>query len=1052
MVREIKETKQQLNIINSSADIKRIIACAGSGKTTVLVNNIIKVLNDGSCSPDKILALTFTRNAAENMRVRIRESITGDNDLEGINIFTFNSFGNEIISEHSFEFGLGKDFKIISDSQSWQILYEIFNQSDLKHLKAGKRVGEFVQGLLKYIESLKNNLISVDEFEDYLINYEKILSGYKSEALRNEEERLIESQRELFDIYRKYERRKIERNCIDYPDQVFMPYFLLLNSKSIKARYQNRYKYIFVDEFQDTNIAQSHLLSMLYSPDFNKLVVVGDDDQGIYSFRGASVENILNFHNFREFRDHRVYDFFLTTNFRSGSNIISIINSVISSNNKRFKKELKPQNKRKKSEVVFYYNKTHDDEAAKIAEIIKYLVTRGIKLKQMAILTRRKRFKKIIRELEVNDIKYELIGGKNFFYEPEVLFIISWLRVIADINDEISVVYILKSGKYKVCDRDIFFIKRNYKNLKEKVNIVDGVTYYKKNPYISRETKKRLSGFLSSLRLYISKSGELELKELISLIIEDSGILNELKSSFGTSSRRKIKNIENIIRIASDFQKSYVECNLAAFITFLKDVAKTDYDDPEVVEFSGENSVKIMSIHAAKGLEFEVVFMPALWKNDYAGRNSNKGFIIPAELRKDNSLYKEKKNFNSSRSFSRALKDTKIEEERRVFYVGCSRARSMLILSSSEYEDAPASASDDARPKEIVPFFDDVVNNNNLKIVNKKGLDFIKLRYGEKLYNNSYKSYRNVLSFVNTGRKSKIKVNVIGEGKWRALQKKLSNDVLKAEPNLKESSRIKEIINRINSGLIYSVKKEGNLVDMGFFPLTWIIDYKKCPLLYRLKHVYSIPEKLNKELAGGEEIHSYLKNIVSTGFKNRILEEEVMSQFADNEVIGYLKNFFESGLWNFSGIDSVMLEQLFYWRINDNYIVGRFDRVDFKKNNKIRIIDYKLSSYSRSKDSNNRTGPKNLAVFQMKAYMAALSEIYGRPVSDIKGLLFYLKDGVKKSVTLETGEIDHLKRSIAGEISNIQDNNFRANYNKSCKKTCSYFDFCSDMIDQKKIK
>jgi len=241
MAKEIKETAEQLNIVNSTADIKRIIACAGSGKTWVITSNIIKILKEGICKPENILALTFTRNAAENMRVRIKENIKGDIDFESINIFTFNSFGNEIISENSFEFGLGKDFKIINSSQSWQILYEVFNESNLRNLRAGKKVGEFIQNLLNYIENLKNNLISVNEFEEYLSNYSQILAGYKSKALRNKEEELIGSQKELFDIYQKYEKRKIESNCIDYSDQVFLPYFLLLKRKAIRAKYQQRW-------------------------------------------------------------------------------------------------------------------------------------------------------------------------------------------------------------------------------------------------------------------------------------------------------------------------------------------------------------------------------------------------------------------------------------------------------------------------------------------------------------------------------------------------------------------------------------------------------------------------------------------------------------------------------------------------------------------------------------------------------------------------------------------------------------------------------------------
>lgn len=1047
MVREIKETIEQLNIINSKADIKRIIACAGSGKTLVITNNIIKILKEKVCSPDSILALTFTRNAAENMRVRIKENIKRGIDCEGMDIFTFNSFGNEIISENSFQLGLGKDFKIISSSQSWQILYEIFDKSNLQYLKAGKKVGEFIQNLLNHIESLKNNLISIPEFKEYLNNYEEVLATYRSKALRSREKELIDRYKELFDIYRKYEKRKIEDNCVDYSDQVFMPYFLLLERKSIRAKYQQKYKYIFVDEFQDTNIAQAYLLSLLYKPGHNKLVVVGDDDQGIYSFRGACVDNILNLHKFDRFKNYDIQDFYLTTNFRSGNNIINTAGNIISSNRERFEKELKAGDAKKESEVVFFLKKTHREEAAEMAGIIKCLEARGIKLKEMAILARRKRFETIIKELEASNIKFELIGGKNFFFEPEVLFIISWLKIVEDMNDEVSAVYLLRSDKYKIGDRDIYFIKRDPENLERCVDIIDGIMNFKKNPYLSREAKKRLKDFLASLRLYISRSGQLELKELVSLIIEDSGILNELRSGFEPIIRKKIKNVENLIRVASDFQQSYEECDLNGFVTYLKDVAKTDYDDPEIVEFSSENSVKIMSIHAAKGLEFEVVFLPMLWKNDYMGRTSTEEFMAPAELRKDNGIWKEKKNFKSAESFRQALKNIKLEEERRIFYVACSRAKKILILSHSEYEDDETAGNENIKVKEMVPFFDDIISKSSrLKVLNEEGLDFIKTNYHKEIPNGC-RSYEDIFNFVRSEKKDKRSILISVENKWQDLQKILVSKILETDSTRKEKDKILKIADKFDSGLIYGNSPADTEKDINFFPLTNILDYKRCPLLYKWKYVYLIPEKGSKELARGEEIHKYLENITLMGFNdNKITEEEIISHFEDNNTRKHIRIFLSSSFWNFSGVKSVMLEQLFYWKIKKYFIVGKLDRVDVNKKDKIRVIDYKISKYFKGKKSRKQDRPENLHQFQLKAYMGALSEIFKKPLKDITGFLFYLKDGVEIPVMIKNADVEEIKQDVVGIMNNIVSNNFKGIFKNSCKKYCSYAGFCSKYL------
>ncbi len=1045
MAKEIKETSEQLNALSDRAVVKRVIACAGSGKTRVITSNIIKVLNSKICRPDEVLALTFTRNAAENMRIRINEKVKKGINFENIDIFTFNSFGNEIISENSFEVGLGRDFRIIDSSQSWQILYEILGEINLNHVKAGKRIGEFVQNVLIYIENLKNNLISTTEFEKYLRNYKKILSEYKSKALKAQEEESIGYQKELFDVYLKYEKKKYSLNCIDYSDQVFIPYFLLLGKKSIRIKYQQKYKYIFVDEFQDTNIAQAYLLSLLGDPQYNKLMVVGDDDQGIYSFRGACVENILNFHKWDRFKNCCVSNFYLTTNFRSGTEIINTVNNIISSNKVRFKKELKPEKNKKDSAVVFYSKKVHKEEAAEISKIIKYLSSRGIKYKDMAILARRKRFGEITQELEANGIKFELVGGKSFFFEPEILFIVSWLRVINNITDEISVIYLLKSKKYKICDRDIYFLKKIPERSKRSVNIIEGIMNFEKNSYLSKSTGKRLENFLDSLRLYIRKSGVMKLKELISLIIEDTGMMNELKPSFGTAARSKIKNIENLIRVASDFQESYLQSNLESFITYLKDVARTGYENPEAVEFSGENSVKVMSIHAAKGLEFEVVFLPMLWKSDYRGRISNNRFKVPSWLRRDGKIWKEKKNFKNASVFRQALREIKLEEERRIFYVACSRAKKVLVLSYSEYGICKNAGNDSGKVKEILPFFNDVVKKgSNLKIINQEGLKFIKLNYGKDLYNN-VNSYDDAFSFIKSERRNYKTIKMFNQSDWKKSQEILVKKILEVEDTREGNSKIFKAFREMNSILELPSSLGNTRSTATFFPLTQILDYIRCPLIYKWRYINLIPQKPGRELQRGEEVHKFIENITLLGLNHTgISKNFIMERIKDNEIRKYTRIFLESRFWQLSEIESMLPEQLFYWKINNYFITGKLDRIDVLKDGKMRIVDYKVSSgHSEGKESRNYYHNHYLHSLQLKAYMGAVSEICKVPVGDIGGFLLYLKDGTEKSIYVNSKQIEDLKLVITNAIINIRKGDFKSTVEKRCDKNCSYTGFCT---------
>ena len=687
---KIKITEQQLEILKSKSGIKRVIACAGSGKTFVLTKSIIETLREGLCRPDEVLAITFTRNAAENMRQRIKDNLKKKIDFENIDIFTFNSFGNSIISENSLKLSLGKNYKLINISKSWQLIFNVISSFKFEKIKIGKNLGKFIDDLLKFAWELKSNLVTVEKFENYLEVCGKVLSNYKSTALRRDEKEIGQYQQELFDVYSKYEELKMANNYVDYHDHIFLPYLLLLKDEDLRKKYQNRYKYIFIDEFQDTDFAQGYLISMLYNPGINSIMIVGDDDQGIYSFRGACIENILNFHNWDVFRSCQTRDYYLTTNFRSGANIINAVSSVICENKDRFTKNLMPEYDGKYSEVLFFAKNTLREEAAEIVKNIKCLVNSGMKLKDIAILARRKRFKDITYELQKNNLRYEVVGSKGFFYEPEILFLISWLMAVQDASDEIYILYLLQSQKYKISDRDIFFLKqaKNIKSNFSSNSIMDYVLSSSQNPYLSELSKKRLIEFTEEFSFYLKQSQFLKLGELVNLIFQHSGLANELKSCFDRTAKVRIKNVEILIKIAADFEENQIGNNLDSFIIYLKDVAKTDDEDPESFEFTNSNSIKIMSIHAAKGLEFEAVFLPMLWKNDYFVQGSSGSkFKIPAYLRMDRAIYRQKENYKNKNLFQEKIKGMKIEEERRIFYVACSRAKKFLFLSYRNFEN-----------------------------------------------------------------------------------------------------------------------------------------------------------------------------------------------------------------------------------------------------------------------------------------------------------------------------------------------------------------------------
>ncbi|MBM3700271.1 MAG: ATP-dependent helicase [Actinobacteria bacterium] len=1096
---EIKTTLQQDEILSSSGGIKRIIACAGSGKTFVLTRSIVQVLKKGLCAPEEILAITFTKNAAENMRARIRQQLDKKIDFNSINIYTYNSFGNLIISENSFLMGLGSGYRLINISKSWQILYLIAGNMQFKNIAVPKDTARFLNELLRYINDLKSNLISANELKDYCNKRMEIIRDFSSSALSRQELEIMQYQDELAAVYEKYEEIKDGSNLIDYHDHVFKPYMLFLNNKTVLSKYRNKYKYIFIDEFQDTDVAQACLVSMIYDPAYSSLTIVGDDDQGIYSFRGACVENILNFDKWSCFREQEFKNFYLTTNFRSGANIVKSIERLIGCNDYRFEKKLEPESEDKHSDVFFSSYQNHESEAEGIAENIKTLLSAGFKLKDIAVISRRKNFNLITEALEKNSLTYELISSRSFFYEPEILFLVSWLMLIEDVLNQYHLIYILQSGKYKISDRDIFFLKnfpvfkkcekddeeKNNEQKKSKKSsksfLIDAVYNSKANKNISPESKARLREFIDDLNLYISQASLLNPGGLINLVFENSGLADELRSGFSKTSKQKIKNIETLIKLSSDFELQDNSASLESFILYLKDVAKTEEENPETFEFSNSNSIKIMSIHAAKGLEFKAVFMPALKKNDYFGKNISRIFKIPALLRKDKSVYRDIKSFTSLKSFNMELKKINTEEERRIFYVGCSRAEVFLFLSSSGSHELDQ--GDKNTKGSALAFLEEIVSGGNVICLNDLGVSYLKNHFNidTGAFYTSLKNYFvNLYNLENaepriSGKRIGCDLSDEEQSHYEKILSIAADSV--SVPNLKINSKI-NLLKKENPGFYKAFIEKFALMplnlkqDLKFikktlhhdgyakpgrrkniknnFSLTELIAYLKCPAYYKWRYLYNIPEPQNANAATGLEVHRHIQALTSIRYKeivnppliddSNITEEQYMCNLknsaAKENIYNLVQNFYKSSVFEFNDASEIIIEQLFYWNNNGFIINCKTDRIDRIGKKNFRIIDYKASEskYAAKTDS---------YISQLKAYTCGISAIFNTAPENIINFLLYLKDAEISSMVFSENELLLFKNLAAGAVEKIKAYKFEASLKDSCKKECPYFSLCA---------
>ena len=1036
------------------------------------------------------------------MRIRIRQQLDKKIDFSSINIYTFNSFGNLIISENSFLMGLGSGYRLINISKSWQILYSIAGNMQFKNIAVPKDTARFLNELLRYINDLKSNLVSAEELKGYCNKRVEIFRDFSSSALSRQELEILKYQEDLAGVYEKYEEIKDGSNLIDYHDHVFKPYMLFLNNKTVLSKYRNRYKYIFIDEFQDTDVAQAYLVSMIYDPAYSSLTIVGDDDQGIYSFRGACVENILNFDKWSCFTDQEFKNFYLTTNFRSGANIVKSIGGLIGCNDYRFEKKLEPESEDKHSEVFFSSYLNQESEPEGIAENIKTLLSAGFKLKDIAVISRRKNFNLITEALEKKGLKYELISSRGFFYEPEILFLVSWLMLIEDVLNEYHLIYILQCGKYKISDRDIFFLKNgpvfkeSEKEDKDKNNgqkkfkkssrpfLIDAVYNCKNNKNISPECKVRLSEFSDDLNLYISQASLLNLSGLINLVFENSGLADELRSGFNRASKQKIKNIETLIKLSSDFELQQSGGGLESFMLYLKDVAKTEEESPETFEFSNSNSIKIMSIHAAKGLEFKAVFMPGLKKNDYLGKNVSRSFKLPALLRKDKSVYRDIKSFTSQKSFNLELKKLNTEEERRIFYVGCSRAGVYLFLSASGSQ-APQQGNE-SKKGSALPFLEEIVSGGNVICLNDYGVLYLKNHFNIDT-DTFYTSLKNYFENLHNQKRlpelaeSKISGKRIGcdlsaeEQVYYEKILSISADSISA-PNLKINSKI-NLLKKENPGLYKAFIEKFALMPLNLkqdlkyirktlrhdsyakpgrrkniknnFSLTELITYLKCPAYYKWRYLYNIPEPENATAATGLEVHRHIQALTSIRYKEIVNPPLINdSNITEKQYLGNLKNsagkeiiynlvqkFYKSSIFEFNDATEIIIEQLFYWNNNGFIISCKTDRIDRLGNKNFRIIDYKAS------DSKYAAGTDSY-ISQLKAYTCGISAIFNTAPENILNCLLYLKDAELSRMVFPEDELLLFKNLVAGAAKKIKAYKFEASLKDSCKKRCPYFSLC----------
>ena len=602
--------KQYEAVINADGPCL-VIAGAGSGKTKVLTHKIAYLLNEKDIKPWNILAITFTNKAANEMKERV-EKLVGE-ATKDMWLGTFHSICVKILRMFIDRIGYNRSFIIFDTSDQRTLVKECLKTLDIDDKMFTDR------SVLSEISNAKNDMLEPEQYQM------KAHGDYRREKIAG--------------VYALYQHRLKENNAVDFDDIINLTIKILSENPDVLQYYSDKFRYILVDEYQDTNKSQFTLVTMLASR-YGNITVVGDNDQSIYKFRGADISNILNFE--KDFPGTKIIK--LEQNYRCTGNILNAANAVIKNNEVKYKKELWTENDVGELPNVFCGDNEYD-EASYITEQINRLKREEYyKYSDFAVLYRMNAQSRAIEDiLRREDIPYKIIGGLKFYERKEIKDIIAYLRLIYNPSDNLSLKRIINEPKRGVGKTSI----DNISKLSEELNISMYEIIKNAADYGLNRVYANTREFIEQMQYLMSKKEELKISELVKETLNKTGYTKALENENTIEAETRIQNLEEFLTVAIEFEEEVVENSLGEFLEGI--TLSSDIDGME----DEEDSVTLMTLHSAKGLEFPVVFLVGMEEGIFPGYKS-------------------------------IGEQSELEEERRLCYVGITRAKNYLFLTCAK--------------------------------------------------------------------------------------------------------------------------------------------------------------------------------------------------------------------------------------------------------------------------------------------------------------------------------------------------------------------------------
>ncbi len=653
-----------------------IIAGAGTGKTTVITERIKYLILSKAAKPDEILALTFTEKAAKEMEERV--DISMPYGYTQMWISTFHSFCDRVLRDSALHIGLDPRYKLMTQSETVQFIRNNIFKFDLDYFRPLGNPTKFVTGMLQHFSRLQDEDVSV---KDYLLYVGK-LKKHKEGELKEDEKLEIKKTLELVNTFKVYEELKVKEGVMDFGDLIIKTLELFRRRPNILKQYREQFKYVLVDEFQDTNYAQNELVKLLAGKKGN-LTVVLDDDQSIYRFRGAAVSNALYFG--KNFPKAKVVS--LTKNYRSTQEILDRAYDLIQFNNpdrleviEKINKKLTSQVTKGGEEIKFIHTDRVENEGDEIAKEIKRLTSeeskatsKMYKFKDVAILVRANNHAEpIMRAFARKGIPYQFLGPGRLFKQPEIIDLISYLKVLYNFEDSVALYRILSMDYFDISS----FHLASIGNYARKYNL----SLFEAARKIGDEKIKKL---LEIIKKHLGLARKETAGQLLYYFLESTGLLVKMLSPESSEAEKRAANISKFFDKLKTYEVDHEDATVSAVVDWLE-LSSELGESPLAADtdWSDVNAVNILTAHSAKGLEFPVVFLVNLVSQRFPTNERKEQIPIPDKLIKE----------------ILPVGDYHLEEERRLFYVGMTRAKEILYLTAADYY------GEGKREKRLSPF------------------------------------------------------------------------------------------------------------------------------------------------------------------------------------------------------------------------------------------------------------------------------------------------------------------------------------------------------------